>query len=77
MVETSGKSPICHLVSLYGFSVSDHSAHGGVGCVKLVAMLDEAGVLPSLSHKSIGYWSSYLFDSLCSPYWLHTLHHQS
>lgn len=45
--------------------------------VKLVAVLDQAGVLPSLSHKSVGSWSSYLFDSPCSPYWLLTLRHQS
>lgn len=32
-IETSGKSPIWHLVSVHRLSVPDLGAHGGVGCV--------------------------------------------
>lgn len=36
--------------------------------VKLVAMLDPAGLLRVLSHKSVGGGSYYLLDCPCRPY---------
>lgn len=45
--------------------------------LKSVTVVDRAGLLPILTHKSVGGWSYYLLHSPCSLYELPLFHHIS